>query len=103
MKLLDNAIKYSPDGGTISVHLTFEGTQVIFYCLDEGIGIPVEEQKNLFKSFSRASNVGTISGSGLGLSIVKKCVDLHKGQITVDSVAGQGTKFTVTLPLKQCC
>jgi signal transduction histidine kinase len=101
--LIDNAIKYSPDGGTVSLSLTFEETQVIFSCLDEGIGIPVEEQQDLFKSFSRASNVGTIGGTGLGLSIAKKCVDLHKGQITVDSVVGQGTKLTVTLPLKQCC
>jgi signal transduction histidine kinase len=101
--LLDNAIKYSPNGGTVSVHLTFEETQVIFSCHDEGIGIPVEDQQDLFKSFSRASNVGTIGGTGLGLSIVKKCVDLHKGQITVDSVIRKGTKFTVTLPLQQCC
>ena len=101
--LLDNAIKYSPDGGTVSIHLTFEETQVIFSCLDEGIGIPLEEQQDLFKSFSRASNVGTIGGTGLGLSIIKKCVDLHKGQITVDSTEGVGTKFTVTLPRKHYC
>ncbi len=101
--LLDNSIKYSPGGGTVSVHLTFEETQVIFFCMDEGIGIPLEEQQNLFKSFSRASNVGTIGGTGLGLSIVKKCVDLHKGQITVNSVVGQGTKFTITLPRERCC
>lgn len=101
--LLDNAIKYSPAGGTVSLHLTVEETRVIFSCLDEGIGIPLEEQQNLFKSFSRASNVGTIGGTGLGLSIVKKCVDLHSGQITVDSVEGVGTKFTVTLPRKRYC
>ena len=101
--LLDNAIKYSPDGGTVSLTLTLEETQVIFSCLDEGIGIPVEDQQDLFKSFSRASNVGTIGGTGLGLAIVKKCVDLCSGQITVDSVVGSGTKFTVTLPRKHCC
>jgi signal transduction histidine kinase len=101
--LIDNAIKYSPSGGTVSLSLTLEETQVIISCLDEGIGIPVEDQQELFKSFSRASNVGTIAGIGLGLSIVKKCVDLHSGQITVDSVVGQGTKFTVTLPRKHCC
>jgi PAS domain S-box-containing protein len=101
--LINNAIKYSPGGGTVSVHLTLEETQVILSCLDEGIGIPVEDQQELFKPFIRASNVGTIGGTGLGLSIVKKCVELHSGQITVDSVVGQGTKFTVTLPRKHCC
>jgi len=101
--LIDNAIKYSPSGGTVSVHLALEENQVTLSCLDEGIGIPVEDQQELFKSFSRASNVGTIGGTGLGLSIVKKCVDLHKGQITVDSVVGEGTKFTVTLPRNHCC
>lgn len=101
--LIDNAIKYSPSGGTVSLFLTLEETQVILSCLDEGIGIPVEDQQDLFKFFSRASNVGTIGGTGLGLAIVKKCVDLYRGQITVDSVVGEGTKFTVTLPLKHCC
>ncbi len=101
--LIDNAIKYSPSGGTVSLSLTLEETQVIISCLDQGIGIPVEDQQELFKSFSRARNVGTIGGTGLGLSIVKKCVELHRGQITVDSVVGQGTKFTVTLPRKHCC
>ena len=101
--LIDNAIKYSPRGGTVTVSLILEETQVILSCLDEGIGIPVEDQQELFKSFSRASNVGTIGGTGLGLAIVKKCVDLYSGQITVDSVVGSGTKFTVTLPRKHCC
>ncbi len=101
--LLDNAIKYSPDGGTVSLDLTIEETQVIFSCLDEGIGIPLEEQQDLFNAFSRATNVGTIGGTGLGLSIVKKCVDLHKGEIAVDSVEGIGTKFAVTLPSESRC
>jgi signal transduction histidine kinase len=96
--LLDNAIKYSPDGGTVSLHLTFEETQVVLSCLDQGIGILLEDQEDLFNPFSRASNVGAIGGTGLGLSIVKKCVDLHEGQITVDSIVGQGTNFTVIFP-----
>jgi signal transduction histidine kinase len=70
------------------------------FCIqDSGIGIPEEDQSRLFESFHRASNVGTISGTGLGLAIVKNCVDLHKGQISVNSVIGVGTTFTVTLPL----
>lgn len=101
--LIDNAIKYSPDGGTVSLHLILEKTRVIFSCLDQGIGIPVEDQQKLFKSFSRAINVGTIGGTGLGLSIVQKCVNLCSGEIAVDSEVGIGTKFTVTLPRKSHC
>jgi signal transduction histidine kinase len=101
--LLDNSIKYSPGGGTVSLCLKLEEIQVTFSCLEEGIGIPLEEQQDLFSPFSRATNVDTIGGTGLGLSIVKKCVDLHDGQITVDSVVGEGTKFTITLPRKRCC
>ncbi len=96
--LVSNAIKYSPFGSTVQVRLTCEDNKVIFQVQDEGIGIPIEDQPHLFKSFSRASNVGTIPGSGLGLSIVKKCVDLHNGQIAVDSEVGVGTTFTITLP-----
>jgi signal transduction histidine kinase len=97
--LVSNAIKYSPDGGKVSLQLTGDNNHVIFSCADEGIGIPKEDLNNLFDSFSRASNVGTIAGTGLGLSIVKKCVDLHGGQLSVESEVGVGTKFTVMLPL----
>jgi light-regulated signal transduction histidine kinase (bacteriophytochrome) len=67
---------------------------------DGGIGIPEDYLPQLFESFQRASNVGAIQGTGLGLAIVKKAVDLHKGTIAVESEAGVGTTFTVTLPLK---
>jgi|SRR5919199_4357293 signal transduction histidine kinase len=99
--LLSNSIKYSPDGGKISLQLACEQNNVIFSCSDEGIGIPPEDLQNLFESFSRASNVGTIAGTGLGLSIIKKCVDLQGGQITVESKVGVGTTFTVSLPLER--
>ncbi len=97
--LISNAIKYSPNGGTVSIQLSCQDNQVIFQVSDEGIGIPPEDQGHLFESFSRARNVGTIQGTGLGLSIVKKCVDLHAGQISVNSEVGIGTTFTVILPL----
>jgi signal transduction histidine kinase/CheY-like chemotaxis protein len=96
--LISNAIKYSPQGGNIEFHLIGKDNQVIFSVEDEGIGIPTADQKNLFKSFSRASNVDTIPGSGLGLVIVKACVELHGGEIALDSRLGQGTKVKVTLP-----
>ncbi|MCU0549826.1 MAG: ATP-binding protein [Leptolyngbya sp. Prado105] len=96
--LMSNAIKYSPDGGAIEVHLKCEATQISFSIRDEGIGIPLEDQDTLFQSFNRARNVGTIPGSGLGLAIARACVELHSGSIAVQSEEGQGTTFTVILP-----
>ena len=99
--LLSNAIKYSPKGSTVHFDFICEQGEAIFRVQDQGIGIPAADQAQLFDSFYRASNVGTISGTGLGLAIVKKSVDLHGGQITVASVVGVGTTFTVTLPLNK--
>ena len=65
---------------------------------DNGIGIPKDDLKNIFDSFHRASNVGSVSGTGLGMAIVKKSVDLHNGQITINSTEGVGTKIEVTIP-----
>jgi signal transduction histidine kinase len=97
--LISNGIKYSPEGGTVFFELSCQDQVVTFRIGDQGIGIPLENQKQLFEPFYRATNVGKIKGTGLGLSIVKKCVDLHGGQIVVDSEVGFGTRFTVTLPL----
>src|SRR5207237_1666430 len=97
--LLSNAIKYSPDGGTVLFELSCHERVVTFRIQDKGIGISLEDQKQLFEPFYRAANVDKIKGTGLGLSIVKKCVDLHRGEIFVDSQVGLGTTFTVTLPL----
>jgi signal transduction histidine kinase len=99
INLLSNAIKYSPNGGTISLELNCEAEQVIFCVRDEGIGIPLEYQEKLFQQFERASNVGDIKGSGLGLCIVKHIVDLHGGTISVESAIDKGTAFIVMLPL----
>jgi signal transduction histidine kinase len=63
------------------------------------MGIPESDQNNIFESFYRASNVESIQGNGLGLVIVKRCVDAHKGEIKMVSKINVGTKFTVTLPL----
>ncbi len=95
--LLSNAIKYSPLGGTVRFKVARRDGRTVFTVSDEGIGVPPEELPHLFESFHRASNVGDIPGTGLGLAIVKKSVDLHGGQITVDSRVGAGTTFTVTL------
>jgi signal transduction histidine kinase len=79
--------------------LVCQEEQAIFSIKDKGIGIPKDEQEQVFDSFYRASNTGTIAGTGVGLAIAKKCVELHQGQIIVDSEVGVGTTFTVKLPL----
>ena len=96
--LISNAIKYSPEGGKISVKLNCNQTQVSLSVEDCGIGIPDDYQPKLFQLFERADNVGVIAGTGLGLAIVKKAVDLHHGTIEVESQEGKGTKLTVTIP-----
>lgn len=97
--LLSNALKYSPSGGIVDLNVIFQENKVIFEVKDQGIGIPPEYQSKMFQQFERADNVGDIKGTGLGLSIVKQAVNLHGGNITVESSLGIGTIFTVTLPI----
>ncbi|MDB5812463.1 MAG: domain S-box [Betaproteobacteria bacterium] len=97
--LLTNALKYSPDGGTIEFNARLADSIAEFDVVDHGIGIPAEDQARLFESFHRAGNVGTIAGTGLGLAIVKKSVDLQRGSISFNSRVGKGTRFTVAIPL----
>jgi two-component system, LuxR family, sensor kinase FixL len=96
--LLSNAIKYSPENTDIDCTLSYQGPAVEIHIKDQGIGIPPEEQAQLFERFFRASNSAGISGTGLGLSIVKKYLDLMDGQIRLNSTAGQGSTFIVILP-----
>jgi signal transduction histidine kinase len=97
--LLSNAIKYSPQGGDVELILICSEREAIFQVKDTGIGIPSEDQQYLFESFHRANNVGSIPGTGLGLTMVKKCIDLHGGQILIESRVNAGSTFTVTLPV----
>jgi signal transduction histidine kinase len=97
--LLNNAIKYSPTGGTVHFELINHFNSVIFRIQDQGIGIPKEDQQRLFQPFQRATNVDKIPGTGLGLAIVKKCLEAHGGEISVDSEVGIGSTFTVKLPI----
>lgn len=99
--LLSNAIKFSPDHNPIRLELSCEPSQVVLRLSDQGIGILPTEKPWLFNPFFRGSNIGVTPGVGLGLVIVKECVDLHGGEILVDSEVGQGTTFTVTLPIQQ--
>lgn len=96
--LISNAIKYSPKGGEIHLKLVCQPEQVIFQIQDHGIGISIDDQEQLFTIFKRGKNVGTISGTGLGLTIVRRCVDLHGGSIAVESALGKGTLITIKLP-----
>jgi signal transduction histidine kinase len=96
--LLSNAVKYSPHGGIVKLHLVYEDQCVLIRVQDEGMGIPETDQKRLFDAFYRAGNVGNISGTGLGLPIVKRAVEAHKGTITVESKVGMGTTFTIGIP-----
>ncbi|MBD2507724.1 PAS domain-containing sensor histidine kinase [Nostoc muscorum FACHB-395] len=97
--LLDNAIKYSPSGMTIDLRLSCENEQLIFQVEDRGIGISALDQQRIFEPFYRGNNIDHIPGTGLGLSILKTLVDLHHGQVSVESQLGVGTTFTVTLAL----
>lgn len=96
--LLSNAIKYSDEGKTIYLQAAVNGEVVTIAVKDEGIGIPAEEQKHLFDKFFRAKNVVNIQGTGLGLNIVKKYMELLGGDITMKSTLGQGTVFTISFP-----
>nr|MDZ8059537.1 PAS domain S-box protein [Nostoc sp. EkiNYC01] len=97
--LLSNAVKYSSIGSNIQIDLLIEDQIVVFLIKDEGIGISLEDQQHLFESFYRGNNVGNTPGTGLGLTIVNKCVYIQKGRITFASRVGVGTTFRVELPL----
>ncbi|MEM6449002.1 MAG: CHASE domain-containing protein [Cyanobacteria bacterium P01_D01_bin.105] len=98
--LLFNAAKYSPEGTPITVSMKCDLDQATLQISDRGIGIPISEQAGIQEAFRRGSNVGEIAGTGLGLSVVEVCVDLHKGDWHIDSTKEQGTVVTVTLPLE---
>lgn len=99
--LISNAVKYNKNGGSVDVTLASENNSIKIVIEDTGIGLSDEELKKLFEEFFRVKNEYTkdITGSGLGLSIVKQMVDLYKGEIKVDSELGKGSKFTVLLPM----
>jgi PAS domain S-box-containing protein len=98
--LIYNAIKYTPDDGNIQLVVRREAEHVMLRVSDEGIGIPKHDQAHIFEPFYRASNVGTIKGTGLGLRIVRDYVMLHGGTISFTSEQGEGTIFTICLPVE---
>jgi signal transduction histidine kinase len=97
--LLVNAIKYSPDGGTVTLALESDPDVVRLAVADEGIGIPADDLPRIFERFHRGANVsGLTSGLGLGRISVKRAVDAHGGRVEVESVEGRGTTVTIHLP-----
>jgi signal transduction histidine kinase len=95
--LLSNAVKFSPEGAVVRFTAERDGDDVILVVADDGIGIPEEDRARLFDGFHRARNATHISGTGLGLSVVKRAVELHRGTIDIDSAEGEGTTFTVRI------
>ena len=98
MSLLTNAIKYSPQESKIQLTIWGEQGQTRFQVSDQGIGVPAADQQHLFESFHRGENVKSFSGTGLGLAVVKKCLELHGGKIEVESQVGVGTTFSINMP-----
>ncbi|MGO9991773.1 MAG: ATP-binding protein [Steroidobacteraceae bacterium] len=96
--LLSNAVKYSPDAGLIRVAAAHEGAQATVVIEDHGIGIPETERQRVFERYYRGSNTSGIVGSGVGLYLVRTIVELHQGNVALDSREGEGSQFTVRLP-----
>lgn len=96
--LLSNAVKYSPEGSTIQIVVCPSGEDILIRVQDQGIGIPETDLKYLFELYHRATNVGRIHGTGVGLAIVKQAIDAHGGTITVESTVNAGSTFTIALP-----
>ncbi len=96
--LLSNAVKYSPMGGLIRVTARHDGAQIVVAVEDSGIGIPEADRERVFERYYRGCNTSGIAGSGVGLSLVRAIVDIHKGTIHLDSSEGAGSRFTVRLP-----
>lgn len=102
--LLNNAVRYSPEGGTIAVRVATEpvagGAEALISVQDHGIGIPAGELEQVFDRFHRGSNVvGEIEGTGIGLASARYIIENHGGRITVESHEGQGSTFTIHLPI----
>lgn len=101
VNMLDNGIKYSEDAPKITVITKNTSKHVIIMVRDKGIGMSGTVQKNIFKKFYREErgNIHNVKGHGLGLSYVKKIIEIHRGEVFVESVKGEGSTFTIKIPL----
>jgi signal transduction histidine kinase len=103
VNLLDNAIKYSPEGGAVEVRLARDDASCLIEVVDEGLGIPSSEREKIFEKFYRLDPQQTkgVGGSGLGLYICRELVERMSGQLSVESQPGVGSRFTVSLPRRE--
>jgi PAS domain S-box-containing protein len=97
--LLTNAVKYSEAGHAVRFEISSDQTEIIFAIRDQGIGVPEVDREWLFDAFHRGHNVADRPGTGLGLVVVKRCLDLQGGKIDFESTLGQGTSVTIRLPI----
>jgi signal transduction histidine kinase len=99
--LIDNALKYSASDTTVSVEVRCEHPRVLISVSDEGPGIPRHEQRTIFRKFvrGRAALDANVKGTGVGLSMVRRIVDAHGGEIRLDSEVGRGSTFTIALAM----
>jgi len=104
LNLLSNAVKFTPDGGRVEVTAKRETNLVRIAVRDTGAGIAPEDQASLFQEFKQVGKDAArkAEGTGLGLALTKRFVELHGGNIQVDSILGKGSTFSFTLPLSQC-
>jgi signal transduction histidine kinase len=99
LNLLSNAIKYSNENTLIEIKTKRDFNFLFIEIKDQGIGIPTKDQAHIFERFYRANNIGNIQGTGLGLNIVKKYVEMLKGEINFKSIPEKGTTFTLKFPI----
>lgn len=99
--LLSNSLKFTPEGGKVVISVRLEGNEMLLSVADTGIGIPLEQQTQVFDKFERGIGQGRQAGAGLGLSLVKSLIELHNGWVELDSAPDSGTRVTCHLPIKQ--
>ena len=101
LNVVSNAVKYTPEGRRVRITLEAATDVVVLRVADEGLGISEADQAQLFTEFFRSNNPEAVAqpGTGLGLAIVKRIIERHRGQVEVDSTLGEGSTFTVTLPI----
>ena len=100
LNIISNAIKFTPENGQITLQVERLATHMSFSVIDTGIGISKEDQQKIFSPFVQLQENQRHTGAGLGLSLVKSIVDLHGGEVHLDSDTGKGTKVTCLIPLK---
>jgi len=99
LNLIDNAVKFTPEGGCVDIRLQKSESNVLFVIRDDGYGISEEMQRHIFEKFYQGDDSHAVPGNGLGLSIARRIVTLHGGEIRCQSEEGAGTEFTVSLPI----